>query len=136
MTARWLLCVEPSGAAYVRPTLDGRVGSELDEELDEFEVADEGGLVQTESGTVCAVLLTGARDDRFDLRQGHAELGEDVGRERLVNAEQAEEHVLVPAHAAPVLPELPGGPDDADPHPVRSAAPSRLSRLLTLSARV
>jgi hypothetical protein len=47
----------------------------------EFEVAVQGGLVQTESGTVCAELLTGARDDRLDLRQGHGELGEDVGRE-------------------------------------------------------
>jgi hypothetical protein len=27
--------------------------------------------------------------------QGHAELGEDVGRERLVNAEQSQGHVLV-----------------------------------------
>jgi len=79
---------------YDRP-LDGRVGTELAEELDEFEVAVEGGLMQTESGTVCAELLTGTRDDRFDLRQGHAELGEDVGRERLVNAEQSQEHVLV-----------------------------------------
>src|SRR6266511_1251370 len=30
----------------VRPILDGRVGAELDEELDQFEVAVEGGLVQ------------------------------------------------------------------------------------------
>jgi hypothetical protein len=49
----------------------------------------------TDSGTVWAELLTASRDDLFDLRQGHAELGEDVGRELVGDAEQSEEHVLV-----------------------------------------
>src|SRR6266498_613809 len=49
----------------------------------------------TESGPVCAELLTAVSDDRLGPLEGDADLAQDVARERAGHAEHAEQDVLV-----------------------------------------
>src|SRR6266545_2686358 len=82
----------------------------------------------TESGTVCAALLTVASDDRRGRVQGDADLAEYVAGERVGDAEHAEQDVLVAKRLPVGMIERVGERHLQPRHDAEAAGPRRLER--------